>query len=141
MSAIASKTAADIRAAFRNLCGSGVPEEHLADMLATHAIGLLENQRPEWFREAPRTPETVLRAMLRAYTNAAVNAETALLRSVAPTIMQQAAYFNANDAAANMQSSLAQYLADGEVTPWLTLHTDYEARIAGTTPLDAPPAD
>jgi hypothetical protein len=29
-----------------------VPEEGLAYMLADHAIGLLENQRPEWFGKA-----------------------------------------------------------------------------------------
>lgn len=64
MTPLTSATEIDIRVAFRNLCGSGVPEEHLADMLATHAIGLLENQRPEWFGDVPRTPETVLRATI-----------------------------------------------------------------------------
>lgn len=140
MTPLTSATEIDIRAAFRNLCGSGVPEEHLADMLATHAIGLLENQRPEWFGDVPRTPETVLRAMLAAYTDAAVAAEVPMLRAEAPTMRQQGDYFNAKDAAGNMRSALAQFLADGEIVPWLTLHTDYEARLAGATPLDAPPA-
>lgn len=44
----------DIHKAFANLCGSGVPEDHLARMHADHAIGLLENQRPEWFTKEPK---------------------------------------------------------------------------------------
>jgi hypothetical protein len=110
-------------------------------MLATHAIGLLENQRPEWFGDVPRTPETVLRAMLLAYTEAAVAAEVPMLRAEAPTMRQQGDYFNAKDAAGNMRSALAQFLADGEIVPWLTLHTDYEARLSSARPIDAPPAD
>lgn len=43
-----------IREAMLNLCKSGVPEEGLAHMLADHAIGLLENQRPEWFTKEPK---------------------------------------------------------------------------------------
>jgi hypothetical protein len=44
----------DIRQAMLNLCGSGVPEEGLAHMHADHAIGLLENQRAEWFTKGPK---------------------------------------------------------------------------------------
>ena len=88
-----------------------------------------------------RTPETVLRAMLRAYTDAAVAAEAEVLRASDPTLMQQARYYNAMDAEANMRSSLAQFLADGEIVPWLTERTDYEARLSGARPLDAPPME
>jgi hypothetical protein len=49
---LTKETKAAIRKHALDLCGSGVPEEGLAYMLADHAIGLLENQRPEWFGKA-----------------------------------------------------------------------------------------
>jgi len=51
---LTEETKRDIRQAFANLCGAGVPEEGLAHMLATHAIGLLENQQPEWFAKGEK---------------------------------------------------------------------------------------
>lgn len=148
MTPLTSATEIDIRAAFRNLCGSGVPEEHLADMLATHAIGLLENQRPEWFGDVPRTPETVLRGMLRAYTDAATDAETAYFRAdelSADEARADALRSRLDEALVAIRGELGWLCANGEMdTPrdwpeWIG--KDYEARLSGARPIDAPPAD
>lgn len=64
---LTEETKSDIRSAFANMTGSGVPEWALARMLADHAIGLLENQRSEWFQpSAPEPLEVGLRDLADA---------------------------------------------------------------------------
>lgn len=82
-----------------------------------------------------RTPETVLRSMLAEREKAVVAAETAIYRPGNPSLAMQAAWVRAKDDYENMRATLATYLADGELLPYLALHTDYEARMRG----DAPP--
>lgn len=91
---------------------------------------------------APRTPETVLRAMLRAYEAAAFDA--------------MAAYYRAEDGESEWARSdqlddfvdelrvETAHLVAGYKGPDLTYPTviaDYEARLAGTRPLNAPPLE
>ena len=90
---------------------------------------------------AERTLETVLRAMVHAYQDAAVEAEAEVFRAGGtPLAIAERRMLEAQDAAANMRATAATYAADGFLLPWLALRTDYAARLAGTTPIDAPPA-
>ncbi len=147
MTPLTSATEIDIRAAFRNLCGSGVPEEHLADMLATHAIGLLENQRPEWFGDVPRTPETVLRGMIVSYGEAVTTLRAALWSGATWTRAEDTRLDALDHALTTLHNSRGAFLAGpergAESLPTLGRKTlaDYEARLSGARPIDAPPAD
>lgn len=46
---LTEKTKAEILLSRLNLLNSGVPEAAMAHMNTQYVIGLLENQRPEWF--------------------------------------------------------------------------------------------
>ena len=98
----------------------------------------------------PRTPETVLRAMLRAYEAAAMDATVGFFRAL--KVGEGTSDFSAS--VIDWQSrreivfdTLAATLAGAEedrerVLSILSLvRADYEARLAGTRPLDAPPPE
>ena len=101
---------------------------------------------------AERTPETVLRAMLRAYEAAALNAEVAYLRTC-PDVDAATRALVASDSIYDQYSRLraetAALLAWGTerpnpppgAHPRGALRLDYEARLSGTRPLNAPPLD
>jgi hypothetical protein len=94
-----------------------------------------------------RTPETALRAMVRAYTDAAIEAEGAYFRSdeqSADETRADALRNRLDEALVAIRGELGYLCASGEMDTsrdwpeWVG--KDYEARLAGTTPLDAPPA-
>lgn len=103
------------------------------------AIAYIE--RGDHLAAVERTPETVLRAMVAAYAQAAVDAEAEVFRHGAGApIQMKVRMFDTQDAFANMRATAATYFAEGELLPWLN-STDYAARLAGTRPLDAPPLE
>lgn len=93
---------------------------------------------------APRTPEVVLRAMLRAYEAAAFEA---LVKHYQAEDGQGEAELEASEVINGLVNELrseaahasAGYPAHDLTTPRLI--ADYEARLAGTRPLDAPPLE
>jgi hypothetical protein len=92
-----------------------------------------------------RTPEVVLRAMLRAYEPVALEAEEASLRSSKDDDEAHRLAWLAGcaiDDVTNLRSSLARL----RVKWWeprlpTRLAADYEARLRGDRPLDAPPGE
>lgn len=140
---LTEETKEAIRQAARNLTGSGVPEDALVRMLADHAIGLLENQRAEWFAEPERTPEVVLRAMLAAWEH------TAQGRAItwAPTyVLNDWGSSKVAEAAAcvsQIRLALAFAVVGRDPLDVLSaaLGTDYEKRLDGSRPLNAPPLE
>ena len=95
--------------------------------------------------EAPeRTPETVLRAMLLAYERAALEAEEAYYRAGRNDEDRSLEASDAADAAVGIvRSALAKLAVYGDAgfdDDGPRIAADYAARLAGTTPLDAPPA-
>ncbi len=130
-------TKAEIRKAAHN-------EGHLAQGVAEHTIWLLENQRAEWFAEPERTPEVVLRAMLAAYERAAL--EAAILRFGNKEARALVAALNADERVMHMRDACAAHIAGDEagglrrLQRW-GLRADYEARLSGARPLNAPPME
>lgn len=94
-----------------------------------------------------RTPETVLRAMVRAYTDAATDAEIDYFRADEMTRAEARADALRNcldEAVMAIRGELGYLCARGEMDTsrewpeWVG--KDYEARLSGEAPLDAPPA-
>lgn len=90
--------------------------------------------------EPERTPEVVLRAMLASYALAAAKAEALIYTRQGASDAEHLRVFDTRNALLNMCAAAAAFFADGSLIPWL-LSTDYEARLAGTRPLDAPPLE
>lgn len=139
-------TKAEIRKAAHN-------EGHLAQGVAEHTIWLLENQRAEWFAEPERTPEVVLRAMVNAYDAAAFNAMVAAFKAESEQCEsdeEDGVYsadwrrFDALDEKLTELREETAYLVAGRdgldiVNP--VTRADYEARLSGERPLNAPPLE
>jgi len=114
---------------------------------------ILTSLRPSSRAEAERTPEVVLRAMLKAYEAAALAAHVGHFRSESNTPTERELYDRArllNRQCEVIRRELAGVLAgfedpvDFEVSGERTarsddLMADYEARLRGERPLDAPP--
>ena len=135
-------------------------EEAVAMLRAEHAVGsigtldfvarLLEKYEANRGKgqHAESEPETALRAMLRAYEAAALEAETVAL-SRNPVLGQDPEWHRLHricgrtiESVNEIRSALSRLRAR-QVAPRLStrLAGDYEARLAGTRPLDAPPAE
>jgi hypothetical protein len=98
----------------------------------------------------PRTPETVLRAMLKAYDAQAERVTVACYRVMGPTVDIEegsrvaVAQRAASDACFLLYAVLAEKDISGLVSAGLVsaaVMADYAARLAGTRPLDAPPME
>ena len=95
---------------------------------------------------AERTPETVLRAMLVSYGAAAIELRTELWRSPAwpPLFARQLDVLD--HAITTLHNAIGAHLAaspradESLMSLGRLVRTDYAARLAGTTPIDAPPA-
>lgn len=103
-------------------------------------IDALDRRAPK----AERTPETVLRAMLKAYEARILDIAVEYQRTGDPDIQDRQWY--AEQDAEDVRAALAGLLAnpDGAVLSRLaddTMIVDYEARLAGTRPLNAPPME
>ena len=95
---------------------------------------------------AERTPETVLRAMLVSYGAAAIELRTELWRSPAwpPLFARQLDVLD--HAITTLHNAIGAHLAaspradESLMSLGRLVRTDYAARLAGTTPIAAPPA-
>ena len=95
---------------------------------------------------AERTPETVLRAMLASYSAAVIELRTELWRGPAwpPLFARQLDVLD--HAITTLHNALGAHLAasprasESLMSLGRMVRTDYAARLAGTTPIDAPPA-
>lgn len=129
----------------RRALGLPIDREDGTMMPLSEAIAQTANPAP-----VERTPETVLRAMLKAYEAAALDATVGFFRAL--KVGEGTSDFSAS--VIDWQSrreivfdTLAATLAGAEedrerVLNILSLvRADYEARLAGTRPLDAPPME
>ena len=129
----------------RRALGLPIDREDGTMMPLSEAIAQTANPAP-----VERTPETVLRAMLKAYEAAALDATVGFFRAL--KVGEGTSDFSAS--VIDWQSrreivfdTLAATLAGAEedrerVLNILSLvRADYEARLAGTRPLDAPPPE
>lgn len=95
---------------------------------------------------AERTPETVLRAMLKAYAGALPDAYLVFARA-APSSTRQMAAKQRQDFLERAVALLGFWTGDTILTggpPVIfnnPLRVDYESRMSGTRPLDAPPLE
>lgn len=96
----------------------------------------------------PRTPHAVLTAMSRAYTAARFAAHVAALRATPGTAEETAAFallkrLETWRLAVENEAASEAALGEDYGTDWTddVLAADYEARLAGTRPLDAPPME
>lgn len=129
-------TKAEIRKAAHN-------EGHLAQGVAEHTIWLLENQRAEWFAEPERTPETVLRAMLAAYEAAWVaRVDAVIAEGKSPLFDKRQAWLER--AITQLRWEYMGAAARADYQPFVTgteMRPDYDARLTGKLPLNAPPME
>lgn len=88
---------------------------------------------------AERTPEVVLRAMLRAYEAYVVRKETAMLRDA--DMAAKAGWEAALGDLAHVRRAVVLLPIFGEVRLFDSALADYEARLRGERPLDAPPME
>lgn len=93
-----------------------------------------------------RTPETVLRAMLRAYVDAATNAERLYLRAKPGSVDEANADGDCDmfwNAAESIRGELSWLKAYGSLSDFLEwpkwVDDDYQARLRGDCPIDAVP--
>lgn len=136
----------DVLAAVRAAWDEATQEKHGNPIIALttvlRALGMEGH-----VNEAPRTPEVVLRAMLRAYEQAALDAAIQRARiGSGGRVRFPVAEFE--DGAMVLRQALAVVLAgNGGAEEYFRLRrdidllADYEARLAGTRPLDAPPME
>jgi hypothetical protein len=110
---------------------------------AVAQCGQCLTDRQAWKAQQPRTPESVLRAMLRAYEQAAERAHVADMRaSTAATRDARSRAQRANDVVhAMLYEHLAGWNIVGDPAGDTVLTADYQARMRGDRPLDAPPAE
>ena len=89
---------------------------------------------------AERTPEVVLRAMLRAYEARAEAAHVADIRATCPALRHAR---NRAQRANDVLHAMLYWHMAGKDLEWddPTLSADYEARLRGDRPLDAPPME
>ena len=87
-----------------------------------------------------RTPEVVLRAMLRAYEARAEAAHVADIRATCPALRHAR---NRAQRANDVLHAMLYWHMAGKDLEWddPTLSADYEARLRGDRPLDAPPPE
>jgi hypothetical protein len=102
--------------------------------------------RLAWKAQQPKTPESVLRAMLRAYEQAALDAARAWWRSEDPDDADaHLAYEHALQAWSDVLLGLTMCLEGDAPDADDFMHTDigqdYAARLRGDRPVDAPPAE
>lgn len=116
----------------------------LAQIVRLPSGDALAGKAPEAPEAPERTPETVLRAMLLAYERAALEAEEAYYRAGRNDEDRSLEASDAADAAVGIvRSALAKLAVYGDAgfdDDGPRIAADYAARLAGTTPLDAPPA-
>lgn len=150
----------------RFLCGtaSGIEMEARAEDAACASTGVMSAITPK-MREAAsalvkaanaiergdhvqpveRTPEVVLRAMLRAYEEAALQAARrwwlANPDDAAAALAYQDALQALDDVMVGLAGCLEGDVPDGEDFLHSGVGQDYEARLRGDRPLDAPPAE
>jgi hypothetical protein len=113
---------------------------------AVAQCGQCLTDRQAWKRAQPRTPESVLRAMLRAYEQAALDAARAWWRSEDPDDADaHLAYEHALQAWSDVLLGLTMCLEGDAPDADDFMHTDigqdYAARLRGDRPVDAPPAE
>ena len=92
----------------------------------------------------PRTPERVLRAMLKAYEAAAIEMGRAYYAKGGDALDLLRRSYDANRAVEVVRDCLSEHIAKGLGTfgrSNATVERDYQARLAGTRPLDAPPPE
>jgi hypothetical protein len=115
--------------------GRGTWGEAVLDQLRAAAEG----------EPAERTPETVLRAMLKSYEKAALEAAIAAWRGDDTAfVAHQRQADRLTALALDIRAALAMLIAGrlGALAPWLGRGVaDYEARLRGDRPLDAPPGE
>ncbi len=122
--------------------GSAAMAAGLADALDLTPAGAALLDRVE---AAERTPETVLRAMLAAYEAAALLAGREWARTASEDAWGPISVHDMAGAISLIRLALA-WLLESRPDPIgrffsRALATDYEARLAGTRPLDAPPPE
>lgn len=96
---------------------------------------------------AERTPEVVLRAMLKAYEAAALEIDVAYFRTddgtPAEAVLGRASE-RADSALSNLRDATAASIVGNEpdiILRMWGLWPDYEARLSGARPIDAPPLE
>lgn len=133
------RCAAIVRARVEAPLGLSNARAELTDVLAA-----IESEPPAGPGDAalPRTPEVVLRAMLRAYEAAALDAARVYQRSPVDAEGEERAYRAAVERVDDVREGLAECLEDDDVVfVCESVGLDYEARLAGTRPLDALPPE
>lgn len=128
----------------------GIPDIANPDTEAQPAatVGRLRSDIDAFLSESPvgRTPETVLRAMLKAYADALPDAYLVFARA-APSSARQMAAKQWQDFLERATALLGFWAGNTILTgrpPSIfsnLLRADYEARLSGARPLDAPPLE
>lgn len=113
-----------------------------AAVLRTVAVYI---ERGDHVAPVERTPEVVLRAMLRAYEAGAIEAETAYMRTCPDVDAAVAALPEAERLGfwcGRLRRETASVIAWGGSPNLVSeIAADYEARLCGERPLDAPPIE
>ena len=128
---------------YAQTCG-GDPSKHVYGNIArmNAVVDVEQVLRDAAFEEPERTPDVVLRAMVHAYADAAVAAEADVFRCPGkPSNALMLRMFDSQNEAANMRAAAATFFATGEILPYLHGRTDYEKRLRGGVPLNAPPME
>jgi len=131
----ATKTAAKRRLDAEVFAARGCRTEVLEHVLAERRSALAT--------KAERTPEVVLRAMLRAYEAAALEAEIAYFSTDDDDRWADVRRKDVTRWCEDVRGELAAMIADNHQRfDWpQCVHLDYEARLRGERPLDAPPME